>query len=128
MAMSLPYGLKVLRGDNITILKVSGIDVDCKSLLFTENHTTTYGSVSHSKPIIRPLSDLTKEIEHKGEIFIPVEKLGWGSCFSKSNVEMAIDNLSLHEALKLIEWHFDIAGLTDKNEAIDYHTLEGFSF
>jgi hypothetical protein len=29
---------------------------------------------------------------------------------------------------KLIEWHFDIAGLIDKNEAIDYTTLEGFSF
>lgn len=28
------------------------------------------------KPILRPLSDLTKEIEHDGEIFVPLEKLG----------------------------------------------------
>ena len=29
---------------------------------------------------------------------------------------------------KLVELHFDIAGLIDKGEAVDYHTLEGFSF
>lgn len=29
-----------------------------------------------NKPILRPLSDLTKEIEHNGEIFIPIELIG----------------------------------------------------
>ena len=164
MALSLPYGLKVLRGDNITILKVSGIDVDCKSLLFTENHTTTYGSVSHSKPILRPLSELTKEIEHKCDKFIPivelakisgikynvVRKIGQHSIdLGKNNDDFSIrfwyESFTYNSFLacrnghyfpinqllliqKLIEWHFDIAGLIDKNEAIDYHALEGFSF
>ena len=27
------------------------------------------------KPILRPLSDLTKEINHRGEVFVPIQKL-----------------------------------------------------
>ena len=32
-------------------------------------------SLDKIKPILRPLSDLTKEIEHNGEKFVPLEKL-----------------------------------------------------
>lgn len=34
---------------------------------------------NNMKPILRPLSDLSKEITHGGETFIPVEELGWNS-------------------------------------------------
>ena len=127
MAMSLPYGLKGVSNVN-SICTLNSIDITDNEYGVRFGYEILTFTRTFFTPILRPLSDLTKEIEHKGETFIPVEKLGWGSYFSKSNVEMAIDNLSLHEALKLIEWHFDIAGLTDKNEAVDYHTLEGFSF
>ena len=116
MAMSLPYWIKVFpfKSDLRTI---TTLDAGGYALEFERNGLRLY-------PILRPLSDLTKEIEHNGETFIPVEKLGWGSCFSKSNFKMAINNLSLHEALNLIKWRVDIANLIEKGEAININTLE----
>ena len=131
LSFSLPYKLPVISKHGNSIGDLTAVSEDTDFIFRTVcvgGREKEMKHIDNTLPIIRPLSDLTKEIEHKGVTFIPVEKLGWGNYFSKSNVEMAIDNLSLHEALKLIEWHFDIAGLTDKNEAVDYHTLEGFSF
>lgn len=84
---------------------------------------------------LRPLSDLTKSIEHKGEKFVPIEKLqemNDGENIYIQDDFVGIDNgyacaYYLNDALKfvsvLIEWHFDIAGLIDKGEAIDVNTL-----
>ena len=71
MAMILPYGLKYLYLNG-----THGVfDSECysKSVKYKSNYNF----------ILRPLSDLTKEIEHKGETLIPVDKLGWGRWFSK---------------------------------------------
>lgn len=84
--------------------------------------------------LLHPLSDLTKEIEHKGERFIPVLKLLEANCFdiNENPLELIekykgiyfdIDLLSLSDALLLIEYHFDICGLIEKGEAIDLNRL-----
>jgi hypothetical protein len=187
MAMSLPYGLKCLelqhRGDkNGEIGTFTGYELDMFSIISDIR-----------MPILRPLSELAKEIEHKGEIFIPMKKLFEYidtnyfhedpilkhikfipekilSCEYKvykwlkytevilmyredytnmlSHIksfryspdirrflirdETEIRPLGIAYQLdlfqKLIEWKFDVALLIDKNEAIDYSTLEGFSF
>lgn len=102
----------------------------------------TYGNnegscIKDIKPILRPLSDLTKPIEHKGEKFVPMERL------ITRSIPIKIDNLnyiSLDEIYSsytettlndwltaisyLLEWHFDIADLISKGEAIDVNTLE----
>ena len=70
MAMSLPYGLKVLRPDNSTILEIQGVYLN--NIIFTDRRI---GNTKKSKPILRPLSDLTKEIKHDGEKFVPIVKL-----------------------------------------------------
>ena len=91
------------------------------------------------KLILRPLSDLTKEIEHKGEGFVPIEKIKESFIegtedalyLSLEAIEYFIDkgDFSRIEYLpfiliqKLIEWHFDITGLIDKGEAIDVNSL-----
>lgn len=36
--------------------------------------------------------------------------------------------LPFHLVCKLVEWHFDICGLIEKGEAVDYHTLSDFAF
>ena len=111
-------------------------------------------------PYCHPLSDLTKEIEHNGEKFMPIvelAKISWiteyvnfkfqslkeDSVFiafsDKKNVFgydsnaqsffggldgkpcSVVNQLQLFQ--KLIEWHFDIAGLIEKGEAIDVTTL-----
>ena len=89
--------------------------------------------------ICRPLTDITKPIEHKGEKFVPLERIkelfieGTEDVLSQSieAIEYFIENnfFSRIEYLpfiliqKLIDWHFDIAGLIEKGEAIDVNTL-----
>ena len=91
------------------------------------------------KPILHPLSDLTKEIEHNGEVFTPYIELlrisyfnvddmtqdelyDYKDAYSEINVDAVL--MPFSDGLKLIEWHFDIAGLIDKGEAIDVNTLD----
>lgn len=96
-------------------------------------------SLDDFKPILRPLSDLTKTIEHKGETFKPSFVLSRDfkdaddfiylivQILNKKEVNLdlikVLEYCPLNVALKLIEWHFDIAGLIEKGEAIDVNTL-----
>jgi len=126
---SLGTGLKILRPDKKTIKELSGIHGT--SLLFTENRTTTYGSMSRSFPILRPLSDLTKSIEHDGEVFVPMVKLGWSTNtqqWSDANTKLSMATLNFHDGIELIKWKFDIANLIENGEAIDINTLENFKY
>lgn len=72
------YGdLKVMRPDGRTILTVKGM---LGTLVqHQENGEITYSSCSGCRPILRPLSDYTKEITHKGyndnKPFIPLVEL-----------------------------------------------------
>lgn len=88
------------------------------------------------KPILRPLSELTKEIEVNGEKFVPIKwlknnytdhklKLD-GSCIILSDsYSLEQDVLGAPFAIieKLYEWHFDIHELIEKGLAIDINTL-----
>ena len=85
------------------------------------------------------MSDLIKPIEHKGEKFVPIDRFledivrEWNMC----NINYPNDAKGLYGDIiknitscefwiiqKLIEWHFDIADLISKGEAIDVNTLE----
>lgn len=72
------------------------------------------------KPILRSLSDLTKEINHNGETFVPIEKLKWEDTKGKFN---ASEPLSYLDAQSLLSWHFDIYGLINAGLAIDINTI-----
>lgn len=78
-------------------------------------------------PILRPLSDLTKEIEHNGEKFVPIDLLrkdGYyiGEDWIIENFK-DVENSSFGFIQKLLEWHFDAANLIEKGEAIDVNSL-----
>ena len=131
LAMSLPYGLKVYvkyynhRPDNSELETMIGIVDDC---IITDMHEEDMAPlfVSNYGLCLHPLSDLTKEIEHKGEKFIPMKKI---AIYNPNNVEYLIECVvtGLVEYIvlrQLIEWHFDIADLISKGEAIDVNTLE----
>ncbi len=68
-------------------------------------------------PILHKLSDLTKVIEHNGEKFVPRNK------FYGNPLDYKIRENSYDVVQKLIEWHFDVYNLIDKNLAIDINTL-----
>lgn len=98
------------------------------------------------KPYLYPLSDLTKEIEHNNELFIPAKHLFYDW---RRNLDLKMDfrggqlcelwldypdsnsrdyvqesTVTLDEWFKLFEWHFDVFGLIEKGLAIDINTLE----
>ena len=82
--------------------------------------------LNYAKPILRPLSDLTKEIEVNGKKFVPHIKLGGRTNLKDYDIEYLsknIDNMSYGLVSKLIEWHFDVFGLIEKGLAIDINTL-----
>lgn len=86
-------------------------------------------------PLLRGLSDLTKEIEVNGERFVPIDYL-WFSVigtdsdsFNKDdfyeNCEIgAIEFLPFKVIPLLFEWHFDCFGLIEAGLAIDLNTVK----
>lgn len=88
-----------------------------------------------SKPILHPLTDLTKEIEHNGEVFVPTTRLKLLYEFESDNVceirmyinsgwTSSISELPLDIVLQLISWHFDLFNGIESGEAIDVNTLD----
>lgn len=121
---------------------------DVSDYLLTANSLYHWdaGRIKPFLPILRPLSDLTKEIEVNGEKFVPMEWLSkfigavepcdqikqtfWitqsgnnneGGILSFGALCKHIDQFELFQ--KLLEWHFDIYGLIENNLAIDINTL-----
>ena len=127
VSMSLSKGLKgviYIDGER-EIVTLKSIDTDGNEI-WVSSDNWVYSSLNYDiKIICRTLTDLTKPIEHKGEVFVPTVNLGWNTVnlsFSASNIKMAVDALTLHEAQRLIEWKFN---LMDENEPfIDVNTLE----
>lgn len=121
IAPYLPYGVK--------------INVYCPigNLLFKWMELSNYqlDRISQIKPILRPLSDLTKEIEHNGKKFVPIDVLGLFNCkVSKcNNIEnhngyiFPVTNLDYNKVNKLFEWHFDVFGLIEDGLAVDVNIL-----
>ncbi len=126
----LPYRLKGISYDEIenTLDTIIGLDED--------EITTSIGKVEYHnlKPILHPLSDLTKEIEVNGERFVPIEKLYYLDILHYDislsefiNLDVVADHIFSNQFIKLYnklcEWHFDIFGLIENNLAIDINTL-----
>lgn len=93
-------------------------------------------SYSGFKLHLRPLSDLTKEIDYNGKTY---EYLEWLRTFCICDAEHDFIDAcqdcppSIDEKLKvcpynliqkLLEWHFDVFGLIEKGLAIDMNTLK----
>lgn len=107
-----------------------------------------------NKPIMRPLSDLTKEIEYNGCKFIPliyfgklnIEEQDWHRLYIETDNKIFFnclfntggdeDDLIVYfnkasvgltpyeRILELLQWHFDVFGLIEKGLAIDINTLK----
>lgn len=77
------------------------------------------------KPIFHDLSDLTKEIEHKGEKFVPMEYGANNLGMELSKLPSALKNTGMSNRFiierqsyetvsKLLEWHFNVFNLDPK--------------
>lgn len=82
-------------------------------------------SRGHFKPVLRPLSDLTKEFEHNGEKINVFDRI---EIYKGSGVDYLIEQIRLGfvEVIvynMLLEYHFDVFSLIDQNLAIDVNTI-----
>lgn len=126
VAPYLPYGLKV--STIHTLIAENGIG-NINHIVKAVNE-----GKSQYKPILRPLSDLTKEIEHNGEKFVPLDVLkylfpntpNW-KIYHLDWIKRKVDlNTTIVEyciVQKLFEYNFDVFGLIDKGLAIDINTV-----
>lgn len=133
LAPYLPYGLKgrvnketYLQEEHERIGELKTID------LADHNYElAVYGELGYFlcdihefKPILRPLSDLTKEIEYNGKIIIPINELGINiNWYNFEQLKHYYTLFNVYEYIKLLEWHFDVFRLIDKGLAIDINTL-----
>ena len=70
------------------------------------------------RPVLHPMSDLTKGIIHRGEKFVPLLALDKLNCFPISDADKALRYYD-----KLNEWMFDYRGLISAGLAVDVNTL-----
>jgi len=130
LAPYLPYGLKIEPYQKV---------LSCGYLTKDELDISTFEdkNIEDIKPILRPLSDLTKEIEHNGERFVPNEyfyknwfiKIREDGHFSRDNGDGTCEGFSYKSAPydlieHLFEFHFDVFGLIDSGLAIDLNTIQ----
>ncbi len=133
LAPYLHYGLKArmsLPFDNETITEIVGLSENHAELIGIRQTVTEHFEFTDIKPILRPLSDLTKEIEHNSEKFVPTER------FYEliDNIDL-LDNMfediySKNEILhwpynvieKLLEWHFNVFNFPE-NLYINYNNI-----
>jgi hypothetical protein len=98
---------------------------DCimfKEVTKTNQSRDGYVQIENVKPILRPLSDLDKEITHDGKTFNP--KFVIDMAFPSERMGLNPATWSHRVVTKLQEWHFDVFGLIDNGLAIDINTLK----
>ena len=128
LAGYLPYKLDIFRlaesNNSQTVKLTTGV-----LTLWEDNYYDEF------KPILRPLSDLAKEIEVNRKKFVPKEKL-WDEIVYDTDEEYyrilkrEWDEIDLIKSApyrfvqRLQEWHFDIYGLIENGLAIDINTIK----
>jgi hypothetical protein len=75
----LPYGLNMIFEKSGRIIELGGIQLtDACNFIYIQKYGQFYeATIWKFKPILRPLSDLTKEITHNGETFVPMLELAY---------------------------------------------------
>lgn len=117
LAMSLPYEIKLIyRNDKSwpIIMAIGNLD----EILHTNKDY---------KPILRPLSDLTKEIEHKGEKFVPIIKLieiaFGGEEIDTNRVKFSFEDDMYIAKISEVEFGFDT---TDNSFVSHFHSFASY--
>ncbi len=142
LAPYLPYELEIINTIRDLRLTLKGVQTD---LDIIHSHGKT--PIKFIKLVLRPLSDLTKEIEHNGEKFVPLAEIliaipsaafrfkihkntvieCWEDKEDGKHMKFYLDPImgmnEFQHIQKLFEWHFDVEGLIEKGLAIDINTL-----
>ncbi|TCV17171.1 hypothetical protein EDC17_101190 [Sphingobacterium alimentarium] len=127
LAPYLPYGLTVILGT--TERNITAVSIDSRFVFvdaYKGSRDKQTAGIENIKPILRPLSDLTKEIVHNGEKFVfsdvylsntTIKKILGQDCSTFNNFLNDVDYNSIQF---LFKYHLDVFGLIDKGLAISY--------
>lgn len=127
----LPYGLKMIfegkggRIIEVTGLRVAGISEKTSNLLYFNSISETL-VVGYFKPILRPISDIHKELFIDGNFgFIPINRfLGEDSDLILNAIQIKdLSFIPYNLINKLFEWHFDVFGLIPAGLAVSIHDV-----
>ena len=129
LAPYLPYGLEVMQlsdhKSTISKRQLEGL-TESGAYLFGLYKPWKY---SKCKPILRPLSDLKKDIEHEGNVFTPFNQFFREARklidkeLELTGGKLMVDYLTWEVLRMLFKWHFDVFGLIEADLAIDINTL-----
>lgn len=113
-----------------------GLIVGCilEDAIWIEGRPRSIEFIGDISPFLRPLSDLTKEIEHNGERFVPKDSLhiedfdyfdenAHSICLIEG-FGFDLELLPFGLVQKLYEWNFDIHGLIKAGLAVDINTVK----
>ena len=128
LAPYFPYGLLVRykEGVHFGICEISGLDLLGVKILGID----IWVLFTNLKPILRPFSDLTNEIEINGKKFVAKNVLdethisNWSYGNIKNVNSEMLKDAPFWFVEKLIEWQFDVFGLIDNGLAISIHDVE----
>jgi hypothetical protein len=140
LAPYLPYGLNGIYKLSDVINLLDGQKDEIRDKKLASDCVPFF--LSYCKPILRPLSDLTKQIsDNKGRKFILAKQL-WSVSENDEDVfelfgtlpeywdislrALISDyrNVDYGDIQKMLKYHFDIFGLIDQGLAIDINTLD----
>jgi len=127
LAAYLPHLLtiRVYRANESLFVEDLVLNGEILDYLFENSHQRN-NSINIYKPILRPLSDLTKEQrEELNEIDDQITLTANHQHF-KTNEGSYLDpeQVPYNYAVKLLEWHFDMFGLIDTGLAVNINTVK----
>lgn len=135
IAPYLPYKVNVIHNTSNIKFEVKGVKFGVKSCNLFLKELRLPQSLWKFKPILRPLSDLTKEIqiaeyymtykEHIQRMFnLRMYQFKDAKIYSLNyGVFIDFTELPYNVVEKLLSWHFDVFGLITQGLAIDINTL-----
>lgn len=131
LAPYLPFKLQWTFDGSDNAHEVMGIDItDFGVHLFSPYGDYGKCRIDEGKPLLRPLSSLTDEIEHNGERFVPIDKLeleGYVIGYNGFSITIGQEEgysfgyaIDVYNQIiqKLHEWHFDTANLLGRYLAL----------
>lgn len=117
IAPYLPYGVR--RQWNFSTSRLPK-NIDVTRLVTAENVHHILGEHDRPSLLLRPLSELTEEIEYNGENFRVQDLSIYAFATPKqlTNPKWMIANCFYDDLKILFKWHFDVFGLIDAGLAI----------
>ena len=131
LAPYLPYGLQMIfDGKGGRVITLTGItNVPNLGIAISNGNGSMWLHSSGFIPILNPLLDLIKDIEHEGQTIKPLDYIATSTKGKQSIMRrvahgLKLDNLEYWQIERLFELHFDVFNLIPEGLAIDATTLK----